>query len=1050
MPRNGSGVYSLPSGINPVVTQTLITSNWANTTMTDIANALTGSVSRDGQAPMTGNLNMANFQVTNLGTPTAAGSAVSLSYVQNGTQFRLTNVSGVNALTATLAGAATSFTLGQLVELIPASSNTGPVTLNVNGAGVVPVLSGLGKQLGPTSLIAGNIYLLAWNGTGWNILTSPNATAFAQAATSGWDRPSGGTYPPVTKFNANTVAVPAGSGRIVAPSTRDISGVTEVSWVAQNVALTNIPNAWATTLAVDATGTIQQLVGIIQGQWARQYIILATVAHIDGQIDGIVNQPAIYGDAAYESVDLGVLFHNTITAGGQVVPSANTLHMDVLAGRMWLPGGNANNANQPNFVDFANQVGITIYPSTATNVVAAATQAVPVTQYDPAGAGVVTSIPVPLTQAVIHRLFYLAGQYILCYGQTLYPDLPTAIQSINNDNATFKPPGKLVGATLFAYLCATGNCTNLNDGIGGRIVGANAVSATSGGGAGVSEAPLDGNCYARLNGAWWRSIFIDPNYNGMLGNNAKADGISLSLNAAAATNRQLNFQSSGVNRFSYIVDNTAEPGANAGANLSLNCYADNGAFIISPYTIARATGFLTFPPGLVTIGTNTLAASTQLSLNAAAGQGRFVGCQTGGVLRWILGGGSAPETGNNAGSDFVINRYSDTGVFLNQPFSIARATGNLLYSGAVTISVPVSGAALSLTNTNANGAQIVIRGDGATTPSKIVRVRAGNLEVVNDANSVIIGTITDNGGLVMAAGITSGGTLQASGILQSSTSTCILAATGAGAVYLRPNGSGSATGQLFVNSGGQVNCNGNVVANTSASLNSITVNDSGGNGANINLNCGTGTYPNKYLRSASNAFQLVTQGYAAVVASFADYGTVCGFTLTGGFYPGADNSWPIGQASTRWTAIYAVNGAIQTSDAREKTTVKPLTDAELKASKQLAELIGTYQWLESIKEKGADKARQHFGMTAQAAIAVMEANGLDPFAYGFLCYDEWDEIKNDHVPETKDEDGNITQEEKPHIIPAGNRYSMRYDELAVFIARGEHERLKAIEALLNI
>jgi hypothetical protein len=128
----------------------------------------------------------------------------------------------------------------------------------------------------------------------------------------------------------------------------------------------------------------------------------------------------------------------------------------------------------------------------------------------------------------------------------------------------------------------------------------------------------------------------------------------------------------------------------------------------------------------------------------------------------------------------------------------------------------------------------------------------------------------------------------------------------------------------------------------------------------------------------------------------------------------------------------------------------PLTKAELQASKELAELIGTYQWLDAIQKKGADKARHHTGVTTQGAIAIMEAHGLDPFAYGFICYDEWDEICHADVPEMCDEDGNVTQAEKPHIIPAGNRYSLRYEELAMFLARGEHERLKAIEALLNI
>lgn len=70
MSRNGSGTYSLPAG-NPVVTGTTVTSSWANSTMTDIANALTQSVAADGQTPMTGSLNMATNNITNVGTLTA-------------------------------------------------------------------------------------------------------------------------------------------------------------------------------------------------------------------------------------------------------------------------------------------------------------------------------------------------------------------------------------------------------------------------------------------------------------------------------------------------------------------------------------------------------------------------------------------------------------------------------------------------------------------------------------------------------------------------------------------------------------------------------------------------------------------------------------------------------------------------------------------------------------------------------------------------------------------------------------------------------------------
>lgn len=52
MSRNSTGTYTLPSG-NPVVTGTLIESNWANNTLSDLATAMTDSLSRSGQGGMT-------------------------------------------------------------------------------------------------------------------------------------------------------------------------------------------------------------------------------------------------------------------------------------------------------------------------------------------------------------------------------------------------------------------------------------------------------------------------------------------------------------------------------------------------------------------------------------------------------------------------------------------------------------------------------------------------------------------------------------------------------------------------------------------------------------------------------------------------------------------------------------------------------------------------------------------------------------------------------------------------------------------------------------
>jgi hypothetical protein len=53
MPRDGSGQYQLPAG-NPVVTNTIIASAWANNTMSDIAAQLNNVFTRDGTLGPTG------------------------------------------------------------------------------------------------------------------------------------------------------------------------------------------------------------------------------------------------------------------------------------------------------------------------------------------------------------------------------------------------------------------------------------------------------------------------------------------------------------------------------------------------------------------------------------------------------------------------------------------------------------------------------------------------------------------------------------------------------------------------------------------------------------------------------------------------------------------------------------------------------------------------------------------------------------------------------------------------------------------------------------
>lgn len=138
--------------------------------------------------------------------------------------------------------------------------------------------------------------------------------------------------------------------------------------------------------------------------------------------------------------------------------------------------------------------------------------------------------------------------------------------------------------------------------------------------------------------------------------------------------------------------------------------------------------------------------------------------------------------------------------------------------------------------------------------------------------------------------------------------------------------------------------------------------------------------------------------------------------------PDADATRGLGEASFRWSQVYAASGTINTSDAREKTFLQ-IEDAEKLAALEIKQNLRKFKFNSAIEEKG-ENARIHFGASAQQVGDIMKSHGLDPNKYGFYCYDEWNEIE-----EQKDNEGNVIE---PYRA-SGNRYGVRYDELLSFI-----------------
>jgi hypothetical protein len=154
MARNGSGVYSLPAtSASPAVASTLIESTAMNTTLSDIATALTGSLAANGETTVTANLPMSGYKLTGVGAATARTDAATLANVQDGTGVYVGTVGGTaDVITLTASPAITAYAAGQRFTFIASGANTTNVTVNVSSVGAKAI-----TKNGTTALAAGDI-----------------------------------------------------------------------------------------------------------------------------------------------------------------------------------------------------------------------------------------------------------------------------------------------------------------------------------------------------------------------------------------------------------------------------------------------------------------------------------------------------------------------------------------------------------------------------------------------------------------------------------------------------------------------------------------------------------------------------------------------------------------------------------------------------------------------------------------------------------------------------------------------------------------------------
>jgi Protein of unknown function (DUF2793) len=167
------------------------------------------------------------------------------------------------------------------------------------------------------------------------------------------------------------------------------------------------------------------------------------------------------------------------------------------------------------------------------------------------------------------------------------------------------------------------------------------------------------------------------------------------------------------------------------------------------------------------------------------------------------------------------------------------------------------------------------------------------------------------------------------------------------------------------------------------------------------------------------------------------------FNASGHLLPGADNTYNLGSAANGWKEIFCDNSVINTSDARRKTPLQPISPAVKRAVGNIVKGIGVYQRTDAIAEKGAD-ARLHVGVTAQTVRDAFLAEGEDPERWGVFCADPLFETIETTRKVTRPKPGGAEFEEADEAVSETRpmldengvqivRLGLRYDELILLM-----------------